>query len=152
MEFTCSGATTRMVIVNKFSEPDVMAKRCRVLLVDDHASFREAMGDLLSLHDDIEIIGEAADGKEAVQMAEKCQPDVILMDIRMPRMNGVEASSVITKSRNDAIIIGLCVVPDRYTVDAFMKAGASAVISKDRLENLHSTIRQACKTKIGEPA
>jgi len=129
-----------------------MGKRCRVLLVDDHASFREALRSLLSLHNDMEIIGEAADGREAVQMADNCRPDVILMDIRMPTMNGVEASTVITKSRNDAIIIGLCVVPDRYTVDAFMKAGATAVISKERLENLHSTIQHACKTKLGEAA
>ena len=129
-----------------------MSQKCRVLLVDDHAPFREALRNLLSLHDDLQIVGEAADGREAVQMVETLQPDVILMDIRMPRMNGVEASSVIMKSRNDAIIIGLCVVPDRYTVDAFMKAGATAVISKDRLENLHSTIQRACKTKIGHAA
>jgi DNA-binding NarL/FixJ family response regulator len=129
-----------------------MAKRCRVLLVDDHAPFREALRNLLSLHDDMQIIGEAVDGREAVEIAESYQPDVILMDIRMPRMNGVEATSLITKTRNDAVIIGLCIVPDRYTVDAFMKAGASAVISKDRLENLQSTIQRACTTKIGNAA
>jgi DNA-binding NarL/FixJ family response regulator len=120
------------------------------MIVDDHAPFREAVQNLLSLHDDLQVIGEAADGREAIQMVESCQPDVILMDIRMPRMNGVEASSFITKSRHDAIIIGLCMVPDRYTVDAFMKAGATAVVSKDRLENLHSTIQRACKANIGQ--
>ena len=129
-----------------------MGKKCRLLVVDDNASFRQAVVNLLSLHNHLQIVGEAADGKEAVQMVVDCRPDVILMDIRMPKMNGVEASSLITKSYTDAIIIGLCVVPDRYTVDAFMKAGATAVISKDRLENLHSTIQQACKTKLGEAA
>jgi DNA-binding NarL/FixJ family response regulator len=128
----------------------VQAQKCRIVIVDDHAPFREAVRDLLSLHDDLQIIGEAGDGREAIQLAEIYQPDVILMDVRMPRMNGVEASSFITKSRNDALIIGLCVVPDRYTVDAFMKAGATAVISKDRLENLHSTIQRACKTRLGK--
>jgi DNA-binding NarL/FixJ family response regulator len=130
----------------------VQPPKCRIVIVDDHAPFREAVRILLSLHDDLQVIGEAADGREAIEMVENCRPDVILMDIRMPRMNGVEASSLITKSRSDAIIIGLCVVPDRYTVDAFMKAGAAAVISKDRLENLHSTIQQACKTKTGRAA
>ena len=128
----------------------VQPRKCRIMIVDDHAAFREAVRNLLSLHDDVQVIGEAADGREAIQMVENCEPDVILMDIRMPRMNGVEASSVITKSRQDAIIIGLCIVQDRYTVDAFMKAGATAVISKDRLENLYSHIQQACKTKIGQ--
>jgi len=128
----------------------VQLQKCRILIVDDHAAFREALRNLLCLHDDLQVIGEAADGREAIHMVDKCQPDVILMDIRMPRMNGVEASSLITKSRNDALIIGLCVVTDRYTVDAFMKAGVTAVISKDRLENLHSTIHRACKTKLGQ--
>ena len=128
----------------------MQSKKCWIVIVDDHAPFREAVRNLLSLHDDLQVIGEAADGREAIQIVERCQPDVILMDIRMPRMNGVEATTLITKSRNNAIIIGLCVVPDRYTVDAFMKAGAAAVISKDRLENLHSTIQRACK--IGRAA
>jgi DNA-binding NarL/FixJ family response regulator len=119
-------------------------------MVDDHAAFREEVRNLLALHDDVQVIGEAADGREAIQMVENCQPDVILMDIRMPRMNGIEASGLITKSRQDAIIIGLCIVPDRYTMDAFMKAGATAVVSKDRLENLHSTIQRACKAKMGQ--
>jgi DNA-binding NarL/FixJ family response regulator len=118
--------------------------------VDDHAAFREEVRNLLALHDDVQVIGEAADGREAIQMVENCQPDVILMDIRMPRMNGIEASGLITKSRQDGIIIGLCIVPDRYTMDAFMKAGATAVVSKDRLENLHSTIQRACKAKMGQ--
>ena len=94
-----------------------MQKKCRVLVVDDHSSFRQALINFLSLHDDMQIVGEAADGREAVQMVEKCLPDVILMDIKPLRMNGIEASGVIKKSRNDAIIIiGLCVVQDRYTV------------------------------------
>ena len=121
-----------------------------MVIVDDHAPFREAVRKLPSLHDDLQIIGEAADGREAIQMVERCQPDVILMEIRMPRKDGIDCSRLITKSRNDVIIIGLCVGPDRYTVDAFMKAGATAVISKDRVENLHSTIQQASKTKIGQ--
>jgi DNA-binding NarL/FixJ family response regulator len=125
-------------------------QKCRIMIVDDYAPFREAVRNLLSVHDDLQVIGEAADGREAIQMVQKYHPHVILMDIRMPKMNGIEASSLITKSRNDAIIVGLCVIQDRYTMDAFMKAGATAVISKDRLENLRSTIQQACKTKIAQ--
>ena len=118
----------------------------RTLIVDDHAAFREMLRNLLSLHDDVQIIGEAADGREAIGMARKAQPDVILMDVRMPRMDGIEACSLITKS-GEAVVIGLCVLCDVFTVEAFMKAGASAVISKDRLEDIHSAIQRACKTK-----
>jgi DNA-binding NarL/FixJ family response regulator len=115
------------------------------MLVDDHAGIREALRALLSLYDDVQVIGEAADGREAVGMAEACQPDVILMDINMPRMNGIEATNLIRKSCEHTVIIGLCVVQDSYAMDAFMKAGVTAVVSKHRLNDLKSTIQRACQ-------
>jgi DNA-binding NarL/FixJ family response regulator len=115
------------------------------MLVDDHAPIREAVRSLLSSYEDVQIIGEAADGRQAVNMAEACQPDVILMDINMPRMNGIEAANLIKKSCDDTVIIGLCAGQDDYTIEAFMRAGATAVLSKHRLNDLHATIRQACK-------
>jgi DNA-binding NarL/FixJ family response regulator len=122
----------------------MQSQKCRILLVDDHAPVRQAMRNLLGTYEDLEIIGEAADGKEAIDIVEACQPDVILMDIRMPRMNGVEASSMIKKSWNEVVIIGLCMIEDRYSINAFMRAGASAVISKDRLQDLRPTIERSC--------
>src|SRR5688572_16590485 len=119
--------------------------KCRIMLVDDHASIREALRALLSLYDDVQVIGEAADGREAVDMAEACQPDVILMDINMPRMNGIEATNLIRKSCEHTVIIGLCVVRDSYAMDAFMKAGVTAVVSKHRLNDLQSTSQRACQ-------
>jgi CheY-like chemotaxis protein len=80
-----------------------------------------------------------------LMMAEARQPDVILMDINMPRMNGIEATNWIVKSRDITVIIGLCVVQDSYIQDVFMRAGATAVVSKDRLADLHSTISRACQ-------
>jgi DNA-binding NarL/FixJ family response regulator len=126
----------------------MQSDKCRILLVDDYAPIREALRDLLSIYDDLDIVGEAADG-QARDMAEACQPDVILLDSNMPRMNGIEAASLIKKSCAHSVIIGLCVVQDRYTMDAFMRAGATAVVSKDRLSDLQSTIQRACKTKMG---
>ena len=69
------------------------------------------------------------------------------MDINMPRMNGIEASNLIKKSWDTTVIIGLCAVRDSYAIDAFMRAGASAIVSKDRLDDLHSIIRQVCQGK-----
>ena len=59
--------------------------KCRILIVDDYQPIRETMRSLLTLHDDIQVIGEAADGNEAIQMVTACRPDVILMDLNMPR-------------------------------------------------------------------
>jgi DNA-binding NarL/FixJ family response regulator len=119
------------------------------MLVDDHAPIRAALRSFLSSYDDMDIIGEAADGQEAIDMVEACQPDVVLMDISMPRMNGIEAANRIKKSRDKTVIIGLCVVEDSYTLDTFMRAGATAIVSKDRLTDWHSTIQQACQIKTG---
>jgi DNA-binding NarL/FixJ family response regulator len=72
------------------------------------------------------------------------------MDINMPRMNGIQATNVIKKSRKETAIIGLCVVHDIYTVEAFLKAGGLAVVSKSRLDDLHSMIQRACANKVFE--
>jgi DNA-binding NarL/FixJ family response regulator len=118
--------------------------RCRVLLVDDHGLMREALRALLGSYEDVEVIAEARDGEEAIISVASCQPEIILMDINMPRMNGIEATAIIKKSRKEAAIIGLCMIHDTYAIEAFLKAGALAVVSKDRLDDLHSTIRRAC--------
>ena len=117
--------------------------KCRLVIADDNASIRETLRNTLASYDDLEIVGEAADGKEAIAIVETSQPDVVLMDVRMPMMNGVEASSIIKGRWKSVVIVGLCVDRDGHTIDAFMRAGASAVASKDRLEQLHLTIQRA---------
>jgi DNA-binding NarL/FixJ family response regulator len=125
--------------------------RCRVLLVDDHDPIRDALRKLLSAYEDVEVIGEARDGEEAIIRVASCHPDIILMDINMPRMNGIEATTVIKKSRKEMAIIGLCIIHDRYTIDAFLKAGAVAVVSKERLNDLHGMIKRACAYRASVP-
>ncbi len=125
--------------------------KCRILIVDDYQPLRETMRGLLTLHEDIQVIGEAANGDEAIQMVAACRPDVILMDINMPKMTGMEAAREIKKSWKEAVIIGLCAVRDEYIVDAFLKAGAEAVISKDRFVQLYPTIQEACEKKLSLP-
>ena len=88
--------------------------KCRILIVDDYQPIRETMRSLLTLHDDIQVIGEAADGNEAIQMVTACRPDVILMDLNMPKRNGIEAAQEIKKAWKEAVIIGVCAVRDEY--------------------------------------
>jgi DNA-binding NarL/FixJ family response regulator len=129
--------------VENEAEP-TSSHKCRVVIVDDNLPIRQAIRELLTSYDDIEIVAEAGDGNEAVALALSCQPDVILMDLNMPTMNGIEAARWIKSSWNDISIIGLCAVPDSYTMATFHKAGASATISKNTLHQLQAAIQGAC--------
>jgi CheY-like chemotaxis protein len=115
----------------------------RVLLVDDYVPIRIILRNILTAYVDLRIVGEACDGKQAIEQVAACQPDIILMDYNMPMMNGIEAARLIKTSWEETVIIGLCTVQDTYITEGFLEAGALAVIFKDRIDHLHSTIREA---------
>jgi DNA-binding NarL/FixJ family response regulator len=119
----------------------------RLLLVDDYVPVRIIMRNMLTGYVDLQIVGEACDGKQAIEQAAACRPDIILMDYNMPMMNGIEAARLIKKSWVETVIIGLCTVPDSTITDGFLKAGALAVIFKDRIDHLYSTIQEAFPTR-----
>jgi len=102
----------------------------RVLIVDDHALVREGIRALLSRAEDIAVIGEAGGGREAIALAGTLSPDVILMDIAMPDLGGLEATIEIRKDRPDAKIIVLTQYGDREYVHRFLRAGASGYLLK----------------------
>jgi DNA-binding NarL/FixJ family response regulator len=103
----------------------------RVLLCDDQALFRSGFRMILEARPDIEVVGEAEDGLQAVELALGTKPDVILMDVRMPHLDGVEATRRITESGNQARVIVLTTYDlDEYVYDA-IRAGASAFLLKD---------------------
>jgi DNA-binding NarL/FixJ family response regulator len=104
--------------------------KTRVLIADDHALVREGISALLRFFDDIEVVGEASDGIEAIERARELKPDIILMDIGMPRLGGLEATIELRKTDPDIKIIILTQYEDREYISRFLKAGVSGYLLK----------------------
>jgi DNA-binding NarL/FixJ family response regulator len=103
----------------------------RVLLVDDQALFREGLETLLSVHNDIQVVGQACNGQEAVEVAANVEPDVVLMDVRMPILDGVRATSLLKKAQPQCKVIVLTTFDDdEYIFDA-LRTGAVGYLLKD---------------------
>jgi DNA-binding NarL/FixJ family response regulator len=116
--------------------------KIRVLIADDHAIVREGVRALLNLSDDIDVAGEAANGQEAIEAARALSPDVILMDIAMPGLGGLEATLEIRKENPDAKILVLTQYEDREYIRRFLKAGVSGyVLKKSAGADLTAAIR-----------
>jgi DNA-binding NarL/FixJ family response regulator len=104
--------------------------KIRVLIADDHALVREGIAAFLRLSDEIEVIGEASDGLEAIEKAKKFKPDVVLMDIAMPRLGGLEATIELKKIMPDIKILILTQYDDKEYISRFLKAGVSGYLLK----------------------
>ena len=107
--------------------------KIRVLIADDHRLFAETLEALLATDDRIEVAGSARDGKEAVRLARTVRPDVILMDISMPIMDGFEATRRIRQQRKETCVLMLTGSNSRTDVDLARKAGAAGYVTKDRI-------------------
>lgn len=105
----------------------------RLLLVDDHAIFRDGLRALLSYYPDVEVVGEAEDGLQAIDAVERLGPDVVLMDIAMPGMNGLEATRRIRQSHPETRILVLTQYDDQRYVLPFLRAGVSGYVVKRAL-------------------
>jgi DNA-binding NarL/FixJ family response regulator len=109
----------------------VLAEPIRVLVVDDHALFRRGLEMVLAQEQDIDVVGEAADGGEALEMAQELLPDVILMDVRMPRRGGIEACSAIKGVIPSVRIVMLTISDEEADLFEAVKAGASGYLLKE---------------------
>jgi len=108
-----------------------VSKKITVLICDDHALFREGVKTILSSQPDFEVVGEAEDGKEGIDLAVRLQPDVVLMDISMPVLKGFEATRRIKKARPEVKVLILSVYDDEDLVARCLDAGASGYVLKD---------------------
>ncbi|KAA1191795.1 two-component system response regulator NarL [Pseudohalioglobus sediminis] len=120
-----------------------------ILLVDDHPLLRKGVSQLLELEDGLEVIGEAANGNDAVKMAQALDPDLILLDLSMRGMDGIETLSTLRDAGIAAHIVVFTVSDDRADVIAALKSGADGYLLKDsEPELLVDSIHQACSGKM----
>ena len=119
-----------------------------VLLVDDHPMVRAALRCILECHSDVTVIGEAGDGRAAVKAVDILQPNVVVMDISMPIMNGIEATCRIKARHPLVTVIGLSVNAHPEQCTAMTRAGAALLMRKeDAWEQLHSVIKKTVLTQ-----
>jgi DNA-binding NarL/FixJ family response regulator len=122
----------------------VVAEPIRLLLVEDNEVFREALELLLALRSDIRVVASVSDGVAAVDAVVEHQPDVVLMDYRLPGIDGVQATRAVKEAAPDVAVVCLTASANLREVDALFEAGAVACLSKDQeLDDIVEAIRSA---------
>ncbi len=120
----------------------------RIVLADDHRIIREGICSLLDQEQDFEVVGEASDGREVIRLNQELHPDVLIMDISMPNLNGIDATRQIIKQNPETKIIALSMHSDHHFVAEMLQAGATAYLLKDCVsDELVQAIRLVCQGK-----
>ena len=121
-----------------------MGRPVRILLVEDNQVFRDALELLLGMRADVEVVAAVADGSEALPAADKHRPDVVLMDYRLPGMDGVQATTALKEAHPDLGVVVLTASANSREIEALYAAGATSCLTKDQeLETIVDAIKQA---------
>ncbi len=124
----------------------------RLVLVDDQPSVRQGLRMRLTLEPDITVVGEASNGREAMTLVQQLAPDIVLMDVQMPEMDGIEATAVLRASTPQSAVVMLSISDDVSTRTRAHVAGAAAFVHKSgAIEVLVAAIRQAAEHRKTEP-
>jgi DNA-binding NarL/FixJ family response regulator len=130
------------------TETQETARKIRVVIADDHPIVREGLRKLLTLEDDIDVVGEAADGRDLVERFDELQPDVILLDLRMPNLDGLGALQTLTHMGSKAKVIVLTASEDKNEFVQAMKLGCSGIVLKQTSAEL--IVKSIRKVHAGE--
>ncbi len=123
--------------------------KIKILLADDHKIMRDGLKKLLEKHEQFQVVGEAEDGRGAVRLVRELKPDVVIMDVAMPDLNGIEATRQLIADRPDIKIVALSMHSERKFVTEMLKAGASAYLLKDcAFEELETAVRTVSRGNI----
>ena len=126
----------------------------RILLVDDVERIRESLRSILATSPHFEIVGEACDGEEAVVAVAQLKPSVVVMDINMPRLNGIEATAWIKRMYPHVVVVGVSAIATEDACQLMKAAGATRVISKEAVEQLQivilESVRQGSKSTLNK--
>ncbi len=127
----------------------------RVMIVDDHTIFRRALAEMLADTPGIEVVAEVGDGAEAVARAAQCLPDVVCMDISMPRMSGIEATRLLLEALPELSVIGLSAYAEEHLIGDMLAAGACSYVTKemaatDLLPAIEALVAARVRTRPGE--
>jgi CheY-like chemotaxis protein len=145
---SCVGSTMPAVMPRFESEPAASKSldRCvRVLLVDDHAMVRQGLRSILDSYGDLDVVGEAADGQDAVIMARSLRPDVVVMDVNLPLVDGIEATRILRQEHQAITVIGISVRNDPQVRHAMTDAGAADFLPKESAASrLYEVILNHC--------
>jgi DNA-binding NarL/FixJ family response regulator len=127
-----------------------MTTRVRIVLADDHPITREGIKNFLKNSIGIEIIGEAQDGEEALSLAEKLQPDVLLLDMEMPKLKGLEVAKQLKENKSSVRILALSTYDDKQYIYGVLAAGASGYLTKEEVpENIVEAVRGVARGEQG---